>query len=228
MESKKNAQADLHKKRGLFFTIGLTITCMFVISAFEWKTFSEVTKVNIQDEDTIEEMINIPITEMPPPPKPVIQQPEVVEVPDEEKIEEDLEVNLDVEFKEIVPPAPVIKPKKKTPPPIKDEEEEKIFIISEKEALPKGGIAAFYKYVGNQLKYPPQARRMGVEGTVIIQFVVEKDGSLTDMKVLKKVGAGCDEEALRVLKEAPKWTPGKQRGKAVRVRRSIPIKFALR
>ena len=228
MEAKKNTQVDLHKKRGLFFTIGLTITCMFIISAFEWKTFTGMTKVDIQNEESIEEMIEIPITEVKPPPKPVIQQPEVVEVPDEEQLEKDLEVDLDVEFKEIATPAPVLKPKKKTPPPIKEEEEEKIFIISEKEALPKGGIAAFYKYVGNQLKYPPQARRMGVEGTVVIQFVVEKDGSLTDMKVLRKVGAGCDEEALRVLKDAPKWIPGRQRGKAVRVRRSIPIKFALR
>ncbi|OJJ17681.1 energy transducer TonB [marine bacterium AO1-C] len=228
METKKNAQADLHKKKGLFFSIGLVVTCLFVISAFEWKSYTEIAKVDIKNDEVFEEMIDIPITEFKEPPKPVIQQPEVVEVPDEEEIDDEIEVNMDVEIKDIVTPAPVVKPKKRTPPKIIEEKEEKIFLISETQAMPKDGIAAFYKYIGQNLNYPSQARRMSIEGTVVLQFVVEKDGSLTDFKVLKSVGGGCDEEAVRVLKKSPKWSPGKQRGKAVRVRRSIPIRFTLR
>ncbi|HAS46643.1 MAG TPA: energy transducer TonB [Microscillaceae bacterium] len=228
MEAKKNTQVDLHKKKGLFFSIGLVVTCMFIISAFEWKSYTEVAKVDIQNDETFEEMIDIPITQIQEPPKPVIQQPEVVEVPDEEEIDDEIEVNLDVEIKDIVTPAPVIKPKKKTPPKIIEEKEEKIFLISETQAMPKGGISAFYKYIGENLDYPAQARRMSIEGTVVLQFIVEKDGSLTDFKVLKSVGGGCDEEAIRVLKKSPKWSPGKQRGVPVRVRRSIPIRFTLR
>lgn len=226
METKKNPQADLHRRKGMFFTIGLVVTCLFVISAFEWKSYTEITKVSIQNEETFEEIIDIPITDIQPPPPSVIQQPEVVEVPNEEKIEEELKVNLDVEFKEVVPPAPPVKPKKEAPPII-EEKEEKVFLIAETQATPKDGYKAFYKYIAEHLKYPPQARRTGVEGTIFIQFVVEKDGSLTDIKVTKGIGAGCDEEAIRVLKSTPKWNPGMQRGNAVRVRQSLPIKFKL-
>ena len=77
------------------------------------------------------------------------------------------------------------------------------------------------------MEYPAQARRMGVEGKVFVQFVVDKDGSLTDVKAVKGIGAGCDEEAVEIVKSAPKWKPGKQRGKAVRVRMIIPITFRL-
>jgi protein TonB len=85
----------------------------------------------------------------------------------------------------------------------------------------------FYKYVSKNIEYPKQARRMGIEGKVFVQFVVDKDGSLSDVKVIKGIGAGCDEEAIRVLKESPKWTPGKQRGRPVRVRMSLPIFFKI-
>lgn len=228
METKKNAQVDLHKKKGLFFSIGLMLTCMMIISAFEWKSYTEVTKVEIQNEEVIEEMIEIPITEVKPPPKPIIDQPEVVEVPDEDELDQEFDFNIDVEIKDIITTTKVAKTKKKAPPKIIEEKEEKIFLISETNAMPKNGFAAFYKNISKQLNYPTQARRMNIEGKVILQFVVEKDGSLTDIKVIRSIGGGCDEEAVRVLKKAPKWNPGKQRGNAVRVRRTIPIKFALR
>jgi protein TonB len=97
----------------------------------------------------------------------------------------------------------------------------------ENQPAPVGGYEAFYKYIGKNIKYPDQARRMGVEGKVFVQFVVDKDGSITDVQVLKGIGSGCDEEAIRVVKSAPKWTPGKQRGRPVRVRMSVPIAFKL-
>lgn len=228
MELKKNPRADIGRRKWFFFSIGLAITMLFIVAAFEWKVYDSITKVELADDEIdFEEQIEIPITEMPPPPPPVLQQPEVVEVPDEEKIDDEIEVNLDVEFSEETPPPPPQKIDLPPPPPPKEEKEEQIFMIVEEQAMPKGGLKKFYKYIGDNLKYPSQARRMGVEGRVFLQFVVEKDGSITDIKVLKGIGSGCDEEAVRVLKGAPRWTPGKQRGQPVRVRRSIPLMFKL-
>ena len=108
-----------------------------------------------------------------------------------------------------------------------DEEVDHIWQIVEETPTPMGGLSAFYKYLSKNLQYPAQARRMGIEGRVFMVFVVEKDGSLTDIQVLKGIGAGCDEESVRVLKDAPKWKPGKQRGNPVRVRFTFPIVFKL-
>ena len=90
-----------------------------------------------------------------------------------------------------------------------------------------GGMPAFYEYVSKNLKYPNQARRMGIEGRVFVQFVVGKNGSITDVTAIKGIGAGCDEEAVRVIKSSPNWSPGKQRGKPVKVRMILPITFKL-
>ncbi|NJL15149.1 MAG: TonB family protein [Microscillaceae bacterium] len=107
-------------------------------------------------------------------------------------------------------------------------QEEETFVIVETPPQPKEGFEDFYKYLASQLRYPAEARRMGVEGRVFVQFMVDKDGSLTEIKVLKGIGAGCDEEAVRVLRAYPHlWEPGKQEGKAVRVRMSLPLAFKL-
>ncbi|HEX6890078.1 MAG TPA: energy transducer TonB, partial [Chryseolinea sp.] len=104
---------------------------------------------------------------------------------------------------------------------------DQIFLVVEETAAPTGGMPAFYEYVGKKLKYPAQARRMGIEGKVFVEFVIERDGTITDVKAIKGIGAGCDEEAVRVLQSAPKWKPGKQRGKPVRQRMVLPIAFKL-
>ncbi|MFM7852616.1 MAG: TonB family protein [Flammeovirgaceae bacterium] len=110
--------------------------------------------------------------------------------------------------------------------PITSFHEEK-FIVVEEPATPVGGMASFYKYVGKNLRYPKLARRMGVEGKVFVQFIIEKDGSISNPIVFKGIGAGCDEEALRLIRESPKWNPGTQRGKPVRQRYTLPIIFKL-
>ncbi|MEQ8364978.1 MAG: energy transducer TonB [Cyclobacteriaceae bacterium] len=111
--------------------------------------------------------------------------------------------------------------------PPEPEEKPEIFDVVEESAKPIGGVNAFYSYISDKMKYPAQARRMGTEGRVFVQFVINVDGSLTDIKVIKGIGAGCDEEAVRVLKAAPAWKPGKQRGVPVRQRMVIPITFKL-
>ena len=108
-----------------------------------------------------------------------------------------------------------------------EEKADEVFTIVEEQPSPIGGIKAFYDYVGKNLKYPSKAARMGVEGRVFVEFIVEKDGRLTDIKVAKGIGGGCDEEAVRVISSAPKWKPGKQRGNPVRVRMVMPIMFQL-
>ena len=90
-----------------------------------------------------------------------------------------------------------------------------------------GGLDAFYKYLGKSIKYPAVAKENGTQGKVVVQFVCEKDGSLTDFKVLRSLGDGCDEEAIRVLKASPRWTPGVQNGAKARVYYTVPISFTL-
>lgn len=223
MESKKTEKADLGKRGSLFFNIGLFSAMLIIVFAFEYKQYDDGSLVDLgQVTDDFEDLLEIPPTEQPPPPPPKIQQPEIIEVPDEEEIEEEIEVDLDVEITEneviediIVEEAP------------EEEVADEIFQIVEEPATPPGGLQAFYAYVAKKMKYPSQARRMGIEGKVFVQFVVDKDGTLTDVKAVKGIGAGCDEEAVRVIKGAPKWSPPKQRGQPVKQRIILPITFKL-
>lgn len=110
-------------------------------------------------------------------------------------------------------------------PPIKEENE--VFTIVEQSAQPLGGMIEFYQYVAQSMKYPKQARKLGIEGRVFVEFVVDKHGNLTEVKALKGIGAGCDAEAVRTISNAPPWKPGKQRGKAVKQKIVLPISFKL-
>ncbi len=223
MEAKKTIDADLNKKRSCYLCGGLVLSLLIVITAFEWKFYDDGDLVDLgQVRDDFEEMLEIPPTEQPPPPPPKIQQPEIIEVPDEEEIEEEIEVDLDVEITEDEAIENII-----TEEAPEEEDVDKVFNIVEQQAEFKGGMQKFYEYVGKKMKYPSQARRMGIEGKVFVQFVVERDGSITDVQAIRGIGAGCDEEAMKVIRESPKWNPGKQRGRAVRVRRVIPITFRL-
>ena len=115
-------------------------------------------------------------------------------------------------------------------PPVVEEEtvaEEEIFQIVEEMPGPVGGDEAFYQYLAENIRYPVVAMESGISGRVYVTFVVEKDGSITDVKVLRGIGGGCDEEAVRVVKAMPKWKPGKQRGRPVRVLYRVPINFTL-
>jgi protein TonB len=223
MEAKKTPQADLTNKSAFFFSIGLLFTMALVVMAFEWRQYDE-SLVDLAGKTTnvFEEVLEVPPTDIPPPPAPTVQQPQIVEVPDEEEIEDEIQVKFDVEVTEDTKVEEVIvqaeEPK---------EETEEIFTIVEESAAPKGGMGAFYKYVSDKMKYPAQARRMGIEGRVFVEFVIGKDGSISDVKAVKGIGAGCDEEAVRVVQSAPAWTPGKQRGKSVKQRMVLPITFKL-
>ncbi|MDH4059100.1 MAG: energy transducer TonB [Cyclobacteriaceae bacterium] len=225
-EPKKTSRADLEKVRPLILSISLTVTMLLMVFAFEFKSRPPTKVIDIvQSTSTFEELTEVPTTEQPPPPPVVVQQPRIVEVPDEEEIKEEIKVQFDIDVTDrtemqeftIVVASPVIE----------KEDPDKIFLIVEQTAVPKGGMAAFYKFVSENIRYPAQARRMGIQGKVFIEFVVDRDGSLTQFSVVKGIGAGCDEEAVRIMQTAPPWEPGKQRGMPVRQRMVLPINFKL-
>lgn len=203
--------------------LGLSLSLLIVIVAFEWRSYDDQGLLDLgQVEDDFEDLMEIPPTEQPPPPPPKVQLPEIVEVPDEEEIEEEIEVELDVEVTEETVVEEIVF--EEAP---EEEEVDEVFTIVEDQPQFPGGMPAFYKFVGDNMKYPAQARRMGIEGRVFVQFVVDKDGTVTEVKSVKGIGAGCDEEAERVLRMSPKFKPGKQRGRAVKVRMVLPIIFKL-
>ncbi|MFM8835189.1 MAG: energy transducer TonB [Cytophagales bacterium] len=219
MEAKKSAQADITQKRPLYFGVGLLLALGAVTTAFEWKTAD--TKIDLareRDVNVMEELIEVPPTQQVQPPPPVIQQPQIIEVPDEVEINENLNIEFDVEAPRVDLPVAVAESV--------EEETDEIFTIVEEAAMPVGGMAAFYKYLQENVRYPAVARRNGIEGKVMVQFVVGKDGAISEVKVLRGIGAGCDEEAVRVMEKAPKWDAGKQRGKSVRQRCIVPIVFS--
>jgi len=223
MELKKNPKISLERKQGMFFNIGLAISLLLMITAFEWRFYDDGSLVDLgQIDDNFEDIMEIPLTEQPPPPPPKIELPKIIEVPDEEEIEEDIDVDLDVEITEETVIEDIVF--EEAP---EEEVADEIFDIVEDQPAPPGGMAAFYKYIGKHIRYPNQARRMGIEGRVFVQFVVDKKGRLTDVKAIKGIGAGCDEEAVRILKGAPQWKAGKQRGRPVKVRMILPITFKL-
>ena len=221
MEVKKNPDANLEKKRAGFIFVGLVFSLAVVLLAFEYttydKTSSELGNLNL---DLIEEEI-VPIAQVvPPPPPPPPKPTTVIEiVDDEEEIEEelvveDLEVdeNTDVEIVEMEETV----------------EEEEVFTIVEKMPTFPGGEAELFKWLGKNIQYPTMAQDAGIQGVVFVTFVVEKDGSVTGVRVLRGIGGGCDEEAIRRVKQMPRWEPGEQRGKPVKVQYNLPVRFTLR
>ena len=226
IDIKKNRDTIGREHRILFLNVGMALSVLLVTIIINWRFTGDQDIVDLgQVVDNAEEIIEIPISEQQPPPPPA-KTPEVYlikEVANEEIIEE-IEVNLDVEISanEVTEQFEYI--------PLEEEEEvaEEIFTIVETAPEPLGGYEAFHRFIAESLTYPRAAARMNVSGKVFVQFVVEKDGSITDIEVVKGIGAGCDEEAVRVLSIAPKWSPGKQRGVPVRVIKIIPIHFVLK
>ncbi|MBR6844679.1 MAG: energy transducer TonB [Bacteroidales bacterium] len=227
MELKKNPKADLENRRGLYLEIGLVVILVAALVAFNVKSYDKEEKEQIERVATDEQeeiIIQTQQEELPPPPPP--EQPEVTTefevVEDEAEIKNELVVNAEVtdDTKNI----------EITPVKIEQEEEEEdvqIFTVVENDPEFPGGMEALYKYLRENIKYPQLARDNNITGKVYVTFVVERDGSIANPRVLKDIGGGCGAEAIRVVKSMPKWTPGKQRGKAVRVQFNLPVSFNL-
>jgi len=225
--NKKLKSAIGQQQLMLFRSIGLVLALAMVVFAFEWKTYDKSEMVTLQSVRMDEqELLDVPMTTQPPPPPPKKMAVNLVEVPDIEEIKEEIDIDLDIETNEEMTIKQVVYEQAEVD--VEEETTEEVFIIVEKAPTPVGGLQAFYDFIAREVKYPPQALRANIGGKVFVQFVVNKDGSLTDFVVVKGVGLGCDEEAIRVLAKAPKWQPGKQRGKEVRVRMVVPINFIMK
>jgi protein TonB len=225
MDQKKSQKADLENKKVIFRQIGLIIALAVMLFAFEYKSYDkEIVDLGTREVVDIPEEI-IPITEQkvkPPPPPPPKQVVKINVVEDDVEVED--EIDIDVEADENTEIEEYI--------PIEVEEEEsaeeqQIFMVVESMPAFPGGEVELHRYLAENIKYPQMAKESGIQGRVFVTFVVEKNGSVTDVKVLRGIGGGCDEEAIRVVKNMPKWTPGKQRGKPVRVQFNLPVKFTL-
>lgn len=218
METKKNQALDLERKRTLHFTIGLVLTVAMITVAFEWRSpMTPVVDLGRVDEEQTAPPIPPTAFKTPEPPKPK-KIPVIIESVDDDVKVDDVEFDLprfDEPTSDYVPIEP------------EDEETIDIHITVEEQPSFPGGTAKFYQYVASHLEYPKQAIRNQVEGKVYIKFVIDRDGSISDAEVYKGIGEACDEEALRVIKNSPKWNPGKQRGQAVRVQMILPITFQL-
>ncbi|MBQ1859049.1 MAG: energy transducer TonB [Paludibacteraceae bacterium] len=225
MQIKKSEKASLEKDKLMYVLMGLVFVLSLCYVALEW-TETEVTKYEITDTDLFfEEEIEIQTTSQetpPPPPPPAVQEVEVLNVVEDNVETESIDINTeDDKETEVVIAAPV-------EAPVEEEEEEVVFVVVESMPEFPGGQQALFKYLSDNIKYPVIAQENGIQGRVICQFTVNKDGSIVDIEVVRSGGdPSLDKEAVRVIKTMPKWKPGKQRGKPVRVKFTVPVSFKL-
>ena len=223
MKLKKSLKANLENKRFIFFETGLAVALLITFFAFEWKVDVRFVDDFIPIEDFQAEEIVVPITtpkvKLPPPPKVITDFISIVD--NNEAQDPDLEI-IDVDVNE------------QTEYKIVDIEEtaegeygDEIFVNAEFMPEFPGGQRALFKWLSRNVKYPVIAQENSIEGSVFIGFVVDKDGSITNVKVIKSVDPSLDKEAVRVVKAMPKWKPGRQRNKNVRVSYTVPIKFKI-
>ncbi|HMT54152.1 MAG: TonB family protein [Saprospiraceae bacterium] len=245
----KYPEMDVFKNSGSFFNYGIAAAVGLSLAAMSWTTYEKKIVVDLQDLVLEEEVeVDIPRTAEPPPPPPPPPPPVIQEVPDTEIIEDKPEFVDNSVQEETKVDAPVVETKKAPPPPPPPPppapHEEEIFKVveqmprfpgcedkgteKEKEDCAK---TKMLEYIYKNLKYPAIARENGVEGQVVLQFVVDKDGSITDTKIVRDIGAGCGEAASTAVtgmnNMGKKWIPGKQRGRPVRVLYTLPVKFKL-
>ena len=224
MEEKKSPKADLENKKLMFMQIGLIISLIIAWLAFEHKSYDkrELADIGRTVEVLEEEMVEITKQEeMKPQPVEMPKQTTQLEIVDDDVEVEDIEINVETDQNEVI--------EEYVPVEVEEEEvvEAEVFTIVEQMPSFPGGDAKMYEYLGKNIKYPQIARETGIQGRVFVNFVVEPDGSVSNVKVLRGIGGGCDEEAMRVVKAMPKWSPGKQRGKTVRVSYTLPVVFKL-
>lgn len=193
----------------------------------------------IEDKSVQIEMLNAAKQEDAPPPPPPPPPPEALEqkvkftapiVVDEEVDEGQglmIQDELNTSSVNVAPTEEIVVEAGPVTTVIEEEKPQEIFTVVEESPAFPGGEEARIKFLQQNISYPQVAKEAGIQGTVFVTFVVEVDGSVSDVRVLRGIGGGCDEEAIRVVKAMPKWAPGKQRARPVRVQFNMPIKFIL-
>ncbi|HCS88275.1 MAG TPA: energy transducer TonB [Bacteroidales bacterium] len=226
MQTKKSQKASLENKKFTYLLMGFVLVLSICYVAFEW-TEKDVTKYEVVNDDILfEDEIEIQQTTQettpPPPPPPPVQEVEALTIVENDVETQHIEIQTEDKAEDVVVIAPPVEA------PEEEEEVETVFVIVEKMPEFPGGNERLFKYLSENLKYPVIAQENGIQGRAICQFVVNRDGSIVDVEVVRSAGdASLDKEAVRVIKSMPKWTPGKQRGKAVRVKYTLPVSFKL-
>ena len=215
MIPKKDPKISLENKKNMFFQIGLAITLVIVLIAFEWKSYDR-SNYNLGDlnlDDMEEEIIPITRQEVKPPPPPP-PPPEIIEiVEDEVEIENEVEIEeTDTDEDEIIE--------------IEEDDDEFFMVVENMPEFP-GGDLGLMKFIQKNVRYPAIAKEYNITGKVYVSFIVDRQGKVTNVKIVRGVDKNLDAEALRVVSLLPKYRPGQQRGKAVRVMFTIPINFTL-
>lgn len=225
MEVKKSKKAEIESHRGTWLLMGFIAVLTFMFVAFEWAEYDKKvdTSVGAQEPVFVQELVPITVPKEPlPPPPPESTVTEVITIAPDDTPEADGKVegtemsNAGVEVKHI----PIDEPE---PEPTETE----IFVFAEKMPEFKGGAAAMNAFLAKEMRYPPVPQENGIQGKVIVQFVVDKDGSITNIEVVRGVHPQLDKEAVRVIGLMPKWNPGMQREKPVRVKYTVPVFFKL-
>ena len=227
MEVKKSPKADLEGKKSTWLLVGYVVVLAFMFVAFEWTQRDVKIDTSQAVADVVFEEEIIPITETPeqaaPPPPEAPKVAELLEIVDDKAdieetttiINEDNQARVEVKYV----PVQVVE---------EEPEEQTIFeVVEQMPEFPNGGMAGLMQYLSKNIKYPTIAQENGTQGRVIVQFVVNRDGSIVDAKVVRSVDPYLDKEALRVINTMPKWKPGMQRGKPVRVKFTVPVMFRL-
>ncbi|NLA61875.1 MAG: energy transducer TonB, partial [Bacteroidales bacterium] len=221
-------KANIETQKTTFLLMGLVVALAVLFVGFEWSsTISKLDETVIVQDVLAEEEIEITQrdpTPPPPPPPPEPEVPEIIEVT-EERVETKIDLSSleddqsKAQIQSYTPPPP--------PKPVEEEATEEIFVVVEQQPEFPGGMSALMKFLGDNIKYPVIAQENGIQGRVITNFVVERDGSITDVNVVRGQDPSLDKEAVRVIQTMPRWKPGQQRGKAVRVRFTLPVVFRL-
>ena len=229
MEVKKTPKADLENRRTLYTEIGLVVALLVVWGAFSYSTKEKAVASLGEDTQVVEVEDMVPITQETPPPPP--EAPKIPVLSDQiDIVEDDIKVddnfmsleddaNLGVEIMDYV---------EEVKEEVVEEEAIPFQLVEEKPSFNGGDANEFSKWVNSKLQYPEIAKENGVQGRVTLQFTVNPDGSVSNVKVLRGVDSSLDKEAVRVVSMSPKWKPGKQRDSAVKVTYTFPVIFQLR
>jgi protein TonB len=230
MKTKKSSKADLENKRVLFVEIGLVVALAVVLGAFEYKTYEKNVSMITADLQQVIEEEQIPITmETPPPPPEIPKTPvlsDAIEIVDDDIIiEEDIFIETEDDASFAVEIRDYINYDEEE---TVEEEEIPLAIVEEKPSFMGGDENTFTKWVHERIIYPEIAKENGVQGRVVLSFIVDADGYVKNVTVLRGVDPSIDKEAVRVVSSSPRWKPGRQRDRNVRVRYNFPLNFQLR
>jgi protein TonB len=225
MEKKKSDRANLENKKLIFLQVGFIVTLAVVLLAFEWRnTDKDLSGIHIHAPEAVEIILPINTVQpkpLPPPPAPkpflkIIEKPNDADIPDD-----DHSIDAEMDPDAVVPDFFTLPEEPEQPA------DDVPFIVVQQMPEFPGGLALLYKYLQEHINYPEEAKSTGISGIVYVNFIIERDGSVSSVKVLRSPHPLLSEEAVRVVTSMPDWIPGKQRDRPVRVSMNIPIRFSL-